>query len=56
MRKDDLDVRGAAQRLGCTLKYIYDLVYAKRLPAKKVGRQWRIPAAAVEARLKHRGE
>lgn len=51
-----LTVREAAQRLGCTLKYVYDLLYSGRLPAQKNGQQWRIPAESVEARLKARGE
>jgi excisionase family DNA binding protein len=50
-----LSVREAAQRLGCTLKYVYDLLYSGRLPAQKSGQQWRIPVAAVEARLRQRG-
>jgi excisionase family DNA binding protein len=50
-----LSVREAAKRLGCTLKYVYDLLYSGRLPARKSGHQWRIPAEAVEARLKQRG-
>lgn len=51
-----LSVRETAQRLGCTLKYVYDLLYSGRLPAQKNGQQWRIPAESVEARLKARGE
>ena len=48
-------VREAAMMLGCTLKFIYDLLYAGRLEgATKVGRVWRIPRHAVEARLKAR--
>jgi excisionase family DNA binding protein len=50
-----LSVREAAQRLGCTLKYVYDLLYSGRLPAQKRGQQWRIPAEAVETRLRQRG-
>jgi excisionase family DNA binding protein len=51
---ETMGVRTAAQRLGCTLKYVYDLLYSGRLPARKIARQWRIPAAAVEARLRAR--
>ncbi len=47
-------VRNAAQRLGFTRKYIYDLLYSGGLRGRKVGRRWRIPAEAVEARLKTR--
>ena len=45
----------AARTLNVTLKYIYDLVYSGKLPAKKTGKTWRIPVSAVEARLKQRG-
>jgi len=54
MTQKTLTVRAAASRLGCTLKYIYDLLYSGRLAGRKVGRTWRIPADAVEARLKQR--
>ncbi len=49
-----IGVRTAAQRMGCTLKYIYDLLYSGGLRGRKVGRRWRISAEAVEARLKTR--
>jgi excisionase family DNA binding protein len=54
MRKESrtVGVREAARILNCSLKYIYDLLYLGKLPAKKVARQWRISAAAVESRLK----
>jgi excisionase family DNA binding protein len=52
--KNTMTVREAAQRMGCTLKYVYDLLYAGKLPSHKVGRQWRIPASAIETRLKNR--
>ncbi len=49
-----LTVAQTAQRLGCTLKYVYDLLHEGRLQAKKVEKTWRIPVAVVEARLKAR--
>lgn len=50
-----ITVRAAAHRMGCTLKYIYDLLYSGRLAgARKVGREWRIPEVAVESLLKAR--
>jgi excisionase family DNA binding protein len=50
-----LTVQQTALRLGVTLKYVRDLLYESKLPgAKKVGRQWLIPAAAIEGRLKAR--
>jgi excisionase family DNA binding protein len=45
----DLTVRRAARELGCTLKYIYDLLYEGKLKGTKVSREWRIPTAALEA-------
>jgi len=51
-----LSVPAAARKLGCTLRYVYDLVYAGRLKADKVEGRWKIPIAEVEARLKKRGE
>ena len=51
-----LSVREAAQRLGCTLKFIYDLTYAGKLGAEKVEGRWRIPLTEIEARLKRRGQ
>lgn len=48
-------VREAAAMLSCTTKYVFDMLYSNLLEgARKVGRQWEIPAAAVEARLKAR--
>jgi len=38
----------AARRLGWTLRYVYDLLYAGRLKASKVAGRWRIPAAEIE--------
>ena len=52
--KQALSVREAAGRLGCTLKYVYDLLYASKLQSEKNGRQWRISATAIEAYLKNR--
>ncbi len=49
-------VREAARKLNFSLKYIYDLLYLGKLAGRKIGRQWRIPVEAIEARLKERGE
>jgi excisionase family DNA binding protein len=46
----------AARRLGVGLDYLYSLLWTGKLQGRKVGKQWRIPAEAVEARLKQRGE
>jgi excisionase family DNA binding protein len=51
-----MGVREAAKSLGVSIKFVYDLVWAGKLEAEKVGKTWRISADAVEARLKARGE
>ena len=55
-KKSDLSAVDAARKLGVGLDYLYSLLWTGKLEAEKVGRQWRIPASAVEARLKRRGE
>lgn len=44
----------ACRRLGISLDYLYRLLYAQRLPARKVDKTWRILAAAVEERAKRK--
>ena len=44
----------ACRRLGISLDYLYRLLYARRLPARKVDNTWRIQAAAVEERARQR--
>ena len=46
----------AARRLGIGLDYLYSLLWTGKLAGQKLGRRWHIPAEAVEARLKQRGE
>jgi excisionase family DNA binding protein len=53
---ETIGIAEAARKLNVTLKYIYDLVYSGKLPAQKSGKKWRIPADAVEDRLRQRGE
>lgn len=53
-KTNTIGVREAAVKLNVTIKYVYDLLYCRKLPAEKVARQWRIPVEAVEARLKNR--
>ena len=49
--KEHLTVSEAARRKGCTVKYVYDLLWSGLLPgARKVGRSWRIPPAGIDAR------
>jgi excisionase family DNA binding protein len=44
----------ACRRLGVSLDYLYRLLYAQRLPARKVDNVWRISAEAVEERVRRR--
>jgi excisionase family DNA binding protein len=51
----ELTVQQAAMRLGVTLKYVRDLLHEQKLlGAYKKDRVWKIPASAVELRLKAR--
>ncbi len=52
----ELTVIEATRKLGITIDATYRLIYAARLAARKAGRRWLIPAAAVAARLKARKE
>ena len=45
-------VRRAAQRLGFTRKYVYDLLYEGKLPAKKIRGVWFISDAAIAEKRK----
>lgn len=50
-----LSVSKAARELGCTLRWVYDMVYAGRLKANKVAGRWQIAKAEIEALLERRG-
>lgn len=50
----DLGVAEAAKKLGVTVGYVYVLIWSDRLPAKKVGRLWRINLDAVKKLAKAR--
>jgi len=43
-----MSVAEYARAKGHPLSYVYAMVWSGKLPAKKVGRVWRIPASAVE--------
>jgi len=45
----------AARKLGVGLDYLYSLLWTGKLPGRKVGKRWLIPAKAVEAKLRRRG-
>lgn len=48
-------VQAAARRLGVEIKRIYELLYSGRLSgAEKQNGRWRIPEAAIEARMRAR--
>ncbi len=49
MKLNRIAPKDLARRRVCTLKYIYDLLTAGRIPgAKKLGKQWSIPAEALK--------
>ena len=51
----EMTVAEAARALGVTLHHVYAMLWAGRLEGRKVKRQWRVSADAVEARRKERG-
>jgi excisionase family DNA binding protein len=55
-RKAELSAIEAARRLGIGLDYLYSLIWTGKLAGRKVNRQWRIPAEAVQARVEQRGQ
>lgn len=55
-RNLELSAVEAARKLGVGLDYLYSLLWTGKLQGRKVNKQWRVPADAVEARLKQRGE
>lgn len=53
-KQTELMPREAARQLRVSLGYVYHMLWAGTLQGRKVGKQWRIPAEAVDARLKQR--
>jgi len=53
-KNPNLSVRQAALALSCSQKWVRDLIYEQKLPARKTQGKWFIPAAAVEARIRAR--
>jgi excisionase family DNA binding protein len=51
-KTQELSAVEAARRLGVGLDYLYSLLWTGKLQGRKAGKKWRIPAEAVEARLK----
>jgi len=52
--QSELTPREVAQQMRVSLGYVYHMLWAGTLPGQKVGKQWRIPAEAIDARLKQR--
>jgi len=50
----ELTVSQASRTLGITLDYVYRLIYAGKLAARKSEGRWLIPVADVESRRKDR--
>lgn len=50
--KEVFDPEGAAEWLGIHEQTVYRLLRSGELPGKKIGRQWRIHKASLEAYLK----
>jgi len=54
-KSKELSPRTAAQQLGVSLYFVYQLLWTGKLQGRKVGKSWFIPAQAVEVRLRQRG-
>ena len=54
-RNEMVGTREAARLLGVTIKYVYDLLWAGKLSAQKIGKTWRISARTVHERKKKAG-
>ena len=55
-KTEEVSAREAAQILEVNLQFLYQLIWSGKLPGRKVAGTWRISKAAIEARLKQRGE
>jgi excisionase family DNA binding protein len=53
-KEEQVSAVEAARRLGVGLDYLYGLLWTGKLEGQKIGRKWKIPVAAVNARLKQR--
>jgi excisionase family DNA binding protein len=49
---NEISAREAAKRLGVGLSHLYQLLWTGKIPAQKRDGAWRIPAEAVEVRLR----
>lgn len=55
-KQTTLSVTETAKLLGCTTKYVYDLLRLGALDASKSDRKWSISKSAVHARIAKRTE
>jgi len=51
-KQTELSAIEAARKLAVGLDYVYSLLWTGKLLGRKVGKRWRIPVEAVDARLK----
>jgi excisionase family DNA binding protein len=51
---EEVGVAEASRRLGVNLDYLYALIWAAKLKARKIDGKWRIPVAAIEERIARR--
>lgn len=54
-KSKELSPRTAAQQLGVSLYFVYQLLWTGKLKGRKVGKTWLIPVDSVESRLRQRG-
>jgi len=48
MSKDIMTVKDAAEYLGMSLNTMYKLLRQRKIPARRIGYQWRISKAALD--------
>jgi len=51
-RNETVGTREAAKLLGVTIKYVYDLLWAGKLSAQKIGKTWQISVRELHDRRK----
>jgi excisionase family DNA binding protein len=56
MEKQEISVAEAARKLKGAISYVYSLIWAGKLAARKVNGRWRISAEGVESRQRARDE
>jgi len=51
-RNETVGTREAARLLGVTIKYVYDLLWAGKLTAQKIGKTWQVSVRGLRDRKK----